>query len=121
MMDSETFLKLDALHRCGYRPGSFEKRFVQDMSALGPYDLLTARQIKTVDSLYWHYRRQINLIRSNHPTVNYPLAVQPEYDALMIEAFTTRKQTHKQIAAVDKKAAAAMEKLNTWNRKVKGQ
>lgn len=120
-METETFLKLDALHRCGFRVASWEKRFVRDMSALGPYDLLSPHQIKTVDSLYWHYRKQINFIRSNHPTVDYPLAAQPEYDTLMIEAFTTREHTHKQIAAVDKKAAAAMDKLKHWNDKVKGK
>lgn len=119
MMDRKTRLMLDALHLCGFRPGSWEKRFVKDMYPLGPYDLLSPRQLQAVDSLYWHYRRQINALWSNHR--DFPIPTQPTYDALAYEAFTTREKEKKEVEVFDKKAAAAMQKLKQWNQKVKGE
>lgn len=59
---------LQALKRCTFYPGSFDKRFVRDVSSLGEYDLLTIKQIEQVERLAFRYRKQLSK-HGYHPPV----------------------------------------------------
>jgi hypothetical protein len=49
---------LQLLSRCTFLPGSFEKRLVRSLAALGTHDLLTEKQAACLEKLAWKYRRQ---------------------------------------------------------------
>lgn len=49
---------LAALARCTFLPGSFEKRFVRDISGV---TALTERQRALFHKIFYRYRRQMNL------------------------------------------------------------
>lgn len=74
-MTSEQSLKIQALYHCTFLPGSFQKRFVRDMSAKTITDELTEKQAVYLDKLYWMYREQINYWRQFNNA--YPEAVKP--------------------------------------------
>lgn len=50
---------IQALSKCTFIPGSFEKRFVRDMETLGEYDMLSKKQTAFLERLAWRYRQQI--------------------------------------------------------------
>lgn len=58
-MRPEHYHALRELASCTFLPGSWNKRFVRDLSTLGPYDLLSPKQEVTVERLAHLYRRQI--------------------------------------------------------------
>lgn len=116
-MDADSYLKLKALNRCVFQPGSWVKRFVHDLAVLGPYDLLTPAQQQSVDSVYWHYRRQVNVMRNNG--LNAPIPTEPDDDVVL--RVRHRDELVKEIGKVDRKTADAMLKMEAWNRKAKGK
>jgi len=52
-------LQLDALKECTFRPGSYEKRFVRDVSSMSDGQILSTKMIELIENLYHRYRRQI--------------------------------------------------------------
>lgn len=59
---------LQALKQCTFLPGSFDKRFVRDLSALPADAELTERQAANVERLAYRYRRQIGRLIFESPT-----------------------------------------------------
>lgn len=52
--------RIRALSRCTMLPGSYEKRFVRDLSVRDPVTTsLTEKQAALVESLAWRFRRQM--------------------------------------------------------------
>jgi hypothetical protein len=61
MMESYQYRIIQALARkVTFLPGSWDKRFVRDLSALGEFDLLTVKQSNQVERLAFRYRKQLN-------------------------------------------------------------
>lgn len=121
-MDADSRLKLDLLRVCQFQPGSWEKRFVHDVAALGPYDLLSLRQQHKVDVLYWRYRRQVNALRDANRSGGYPVPLEPEIDFSMRDTDDSDyEQRRPKVEKLDKEAANALYKLAAWNRKAKGK
>lgn len=61
-MSAEQYQKIQALKRCTFLPGSYQKRFVRDMSAKPEDFELSEKQAVYVDKLYYMYRRQISAL-----------------------------------------------------------
>lgn len=59
-MEPRHYEALQKLNQCVFYPGSFDKRFVRAMAALGPYDLLSERQAEWVERLAYRYRKQMS-------------------------------------------------------------
>jgi hypothetical protein len=60
-MEHYHYSTLQALkERVTFLPGSWDKRFVRDLSALGPWDVLTPKQIQQIERLAFRYRKQLN-------------------------------------------------------------
>jgi len=60
-MESYHYQTIQALEkRVTFLPGSWDKRFVRNVAALGEFDLLTVKQIEQVERLAFHYRKQLN-------------------------------------------------------------
>ena len=114
-MDNPTLKMLKALSYCTFRPASWEKRFVRDLAALGPYDLLSLRQQEVVKTLYWRYRGQITALQARYPAAGYPTPQKTDR-MLVNEHHETRDDLH-DAARVDSRVVAALEKLAAWNRK----
>lgn len=66
-MHSDHYQALKALSRCTFYPGSWDKRFVRDMAALGPYDLLTPKQEQNIERLTYCYRKQLGRLGYGAP------------------------------------------------------
>ncbi len=47
------------LSRCTFLPGSYEKRFVRDLSSCPPEQELTEKQARFLLKVGWRYRRQL--------------------------------------------------------------
>jgi hypothetical protein len=58
-MDPLHYQALQCLRLCTFGVGSWDKRFVRDVSTLGEYDLLTPRQEESVERLAYRYRKQL--------------------------------------------------------------
>lgn len=58
-MDPRYFDALQALRYCRFLPGSFDKRFVRDLSSLPSDAPLTERQMAQVERLVVHFRTQL--------------------------------------------------------------
>lgn len=63
-MTSEQYSKVRALGMCTYLPGSYQKRFIGDMTTKTIEYELTEKQSVFIEKLYWQYRRQINNLRA---------------------------------------------------------
>lgn len=60
MTPNERFM-IEALHKCSFLPGSYPKRFVQDMNAILTYNpgfVLSERQYDYLVLLFHKYRKQ---------------------------------------------------------------
>jgi hypothetical protein len=92
---------LERLARCTFLPGSFDKRFVRNLS--GNRDLaLSKRQAAYLEYMHYHYRGQLG--EPDHPFVARPVA--PDQDRL---PRTARRCRH------ERKAAHEYEALRRWN------
>ena len=122
-MNEITYLKLQALRTCVMRPGSYEKRFVRDMSTQPRDAELTDKQVHLIDVLYWRYRGQINLVRNGSKrSAGYPEPTKPVGADMPINAEdrSSVKRAQQQ-QKLDRAAEKAQQKLDKWNRSVKGQ
>lgn len=63
-MTSEQYSKVRALGMCKYLPGSYQKRFIGDMTTKTIEHDLTEKQSIFIEKLYWQYRHQINKLRA---------------------------------------------------------
>lgn len=64
-MDDERLRKVKYLANCTFLPGSYQKRFVRDMSTRPADYEPTIRQALFIDKLYFMYRRQIKAMYGN--------------------------------------------------------
>ena len=58
-MESETYTKIPKLTGCSFLPGSFEKRFVRQLSSLSPLATLTEKQLMLLGQIFYRYRKQL--------------------------------------------------------------
>ena len=58
-MDSEQITMIKALSCCTFGVGSYQKRFVRDVSTFPSGKKLSDKQSLYLDKLYWQYRKQI--------------------------------------------------------------
>ena len=58
-MTARHYEALQALKQCTFLPGSYDKRFVRNLSALPQERELTERQAANVERMAYRYRRQI--------------------------------------------------------------
>ncbi len=67
--------RADALARCSFLPGSWDKRFARDMAARTEF---SPRQAANIARLAWKYRRQMPaaLVPASDPSVALGLAAQ---------------------------------------------
>ena len=72
-MTDEHYQLLQRLVDCTFLPGSWEKRFVRDLSAETKDYELTAKQLAQVERLHYRYRRQLG-----EPDMLKPLALAKE-------------------------------------------
>lgn len=61
-MTPRHYESLQALKQCTFLPGSFDKRFVRDLSALPQDTELTEKQAANVERLAHRYRKQIGRV-----------------------------------------------------------
>lgn len=61
-MSDEQYAAIQLLNRCTFLPGSYEKRFVGDMSMKSKDYELTDRQAQFLMKLAYYYRGQIHKI-----------------------------------------------------------
>lgn len=76
---------IQELTRCTFQPGSWEKRFVRDLAALSPYDVLTERQAAALHRTAYRYRKQRGnpgMPRPDDPLLSSRDDVAAAYDAL---------------------------------------
>lgn len=66
-MDDFHYQAIQALWRCRFLPGSYDKRFIKDMAQLGPYDMLSIRQEQNIERLAYHYRKQLARVGYHAP------------------------------------------------------
>lgn len=66
-MHSDYFEALQALAKCTFQCGSYDKRFVNNLSSLGPYDMLTVRQEQNIERLTFRYRKQLGRLKYGAP------------------------------------------------------
>lgn len=66
-MHSDYYETLQALAKCRYQFGSYDKRFVHDLASLGPYDMLTLKQQNNIERLAFRYRRQLGGMKYRVP------------------------------------------------------
>lgn len=66
-MHSDYYEALQALAKCVYQVGSYDKRFVHDLARLGPYDMLTLKQQNNIERLAFRYRRQLGGMKYSVP------------------------------------------------------
>lgn len=83
-MDSEQITMIEALNRCTFAVGSYQKRFVRDMSTMPHDKKLSDKQSLFLDKLYWLYRKQISASEFYDPDT-YPPFEKP-IDFKKIEA-----------------------------------
>lgn len=81
---------LAALARCTFRPGSFEKRFVRDISGV---TALTERQRAVFYRTFYRYRRQMNLSDADARRVLDRVQGKGAYPLLEMEEEKEKKET----------------------------
>jgi hypothetical protein len=74
-MHSDYYETLQALAKCRYQVGSYDKRFVHDLASLGPYDMLTLKQQNNIERLAFRYRRQLGGLKYRVPITFIEAAV----------------------------------------------
>lgn len=58
-MTEADYQTLQALAKCRFFPGSFEKRFVSNLASFAPHRELSERQRETLGNIAWSYREQL--------------------------------------------------------------
>lgn len=58
-MEPRHYEAIKMLKCCRFLPGSWDKRFVNDMSYLSEYAMLTAKQEEWTEKMLYRYRRQL--------------------------------------------------------------
>ena len=142
MIDEVYRQKIELLNHCSFQVASWPKRFVRDMKGhLDEPDYeLTVKQRRVIDNLYWHYRKQvwhwIEALRMS----DAPPVIEPNEAWYQSEDESTRilGEQLERWASVDDKASRgevmilhekpsqtrkqreALEKLEKWNKVVKG-
>jgi len=58
-MDAKTYQLIQDLVKCDYAPATFEKRFVRDMAAKSPVEVLTEKQLMCLGQIAYRWRKQL--------------------------------------------------------------